>query len=809
MKGMSEVTVLVVEDESIVAMDLVRRLRKLGYRIAGTAADGETAMKIIAAETPDVILMDIHIKGSRDGIEVAQSVSERYHIPVIFLTAYSEDVTLERAKSAKPYGYLLKPYSERDLHASVQMAIERNSFDLKIQKSETHLKLALDAASLATWEMDDSRTVILGYRAKGELDALENWQAIHDAILPADKARVDEQLNRLQTQPDAEIEVEFEVENPQCGRCRWLLYGKRFGDPKTGNQQVVGVIQDITERRKMEAQLQQAAMVYRCSADGIVILDETRQVVSTNQAFVSITGFDTQSVLNEELVFLKLETLGKSRYEELWRALGTKGNWQEKVCAYRYDGTLMHAWFNIACVPDGAEAGGKYVVILSDITAVHEAQEKLSYIAYYDSLTKLPNRNLFKDRLNQSLAKAERENHQLALLFIDLDHFKRINDTLGHQIGDLMLKSVAQRLKSAIRASDTLCRLGGDEFIVIMEAVHARDDIAMLARKLLKALNQPMKLGAVDVLPSGSIGIAVFPGDAADVDDLIKMADTAMYSAKHKGRNRYSYYLPEMTEQTAQYLQRERELRNALNRDEFLLYYQPQFDAKTHEIVGLEALVRWQNPQRGLLSAAEIIPFAETNSLIIDIGKCVIEKACQQIKNWLDRGFQPPRVAINVSVRQLKESEFVSQVKGILEQYQIKPGYLELEITESCLQDNELATLCLKELEQLGLHISIDDFGTGYSCLASLKIQPIHKLKIDQAFIRDIPADEDDCAIVSAIIAMAKQLKLKVIAEGVETTQQAEFISRTSCDQIQGFFMAKPMSAEDIAACYLTTSRRA
>lgn len=791
--------VLIVEDENIVALDLKRRLSRLGYSVVGMAAHADQAIALIEDYHPDIILMDIHIRGHTDGIDVARLVAEKYQIPVIFLTAYSEDATLARASATKPYGYLLKPFSERELHAAIQVALERYAADSQLQKREAHLKLALEAGKLSTWEMQTCLDpVILGYTPDGGLSQVKNWNELIEAIVPDDREKVMLKIDRLRHEEDAEIEIEFELADPDLGLRWYVMFGKCYRRGLNSPQQVVGVIQDTTERRLIEENLKQAAMVFRCSADGIVILDHHHRVVSINEAFSRITGYDSEQVVGNELALLSPGNFSLEEDRPIWAVIAEQGSWQGEIRAFRRNHELLCAWVNIGVVPDAIDTVGQYVVVVSDVTAMRDAQEKLSRIAYYDTLTNLPNRNLFMDRLDLLLAKAKRDQNKLGILFLDLDHFKRVNDTLGHQVGDVMLRAVAQRLKSELRTTDTLCRIGGDEFIVIIDTLSSNADMEMLANKLLSALDKPLLLGSTEIVPGASIGISIYPDDTTDRDDLIKMADTAMYSAKNDGRSGYAFYQPEMTVQTAHYLNRERELRLALKKNEFILYYQPQYSAASGEIIGLEALIRWQHPELGLVSAAEIIPIAEMSVLIVEIGEWVIDEVCCQYHQWSESGLSPVRIAINVSVRQLQDRRLVSVVADALTRHQVPAEHLEFEVTESCLQDNESSVRCLQELERLGVPISIDDFGTGYSCMSSLKKLPIHRLKIDQAFVRDIPASDSDCAIASAIIALGQQLKLKVIAEGIESKDQAEYMRSAGCDELQGFLFSRPLPAADI-----------
>lgn len=796
---MQSCRVLIVEDENIVALDLCRRLNNLGYEIVGAAASADKAFRLIEKKQPDVILMDIRIKGSVDGIQVADSVHRDFNIPVIFLTAYSEEATLVRARATKPYGYLLKPFSERELHVAIQIALERHRADCQLQKSETHLKLALNAANLGTWEMQSrDAPITIGHTPAEPSSAKADWTVVSEAITACRDQLINHQLDKLRQHNDAEVSVEFAVGEQTQGQHWLTLYGKSFSGDHA-RPRAVGIIQDVTERHQTEEKLKQAAMVFRCSGDGIVILDSGRHTTNFNQAFTRITGYQLAELKGRELPLLSADALGENRYRELWHSLAESGSWQGEARGYDRERKPMDAWVNIGSVPDQDGSASQYVVVISDISAIRSIQEELSRIAYYDSLTKLPNRNLFMDRLTQALAKSKRDQKRLAILYIDLDHFKRVNDTLGHQVGDAMLRAVAQRLRRDIRATDTLCRIGGDEFIVIMESPHQLHDLETLAKKLLSTLNKPLLLGNTEVVPGGSIGISLYPEDAREIDDLIKMADTAMYSAKNNGRNRFVFYRPEMTASTLHYLTRESEIRLAIQGNQLRLYFQPQFKASDNTLVGIEALLRWQHPEQGLLSAGEIIPIAEGSSLIVDIGHWVIEECCRQIRNWLDQGLEPPRVSLNLSVRHLQDSSIIEFIKAALADKQLHAGYLEVEVTESCLQDNESCLLCLKEMERMGIRISIDDFGTGYSCMSSLKTLPIHRLKIDQAFVREIPRNGSDTAIARAIIALGQQLNLKVIAEGIETEEQADFMRRAGCHELQGFLLGHPVPADQLA----------
>lgn len=427
--------------------------------------------------------------------------------------------------------------------------------------------------------------------------------------------------------------------------------------------------------------------------------------------------------------------------------------------------------------------------------ALREQQSRLNYMAFHDSLTGLPNRSLFYDRIYHGLARARRANSKIALMLLDIDRFKIINDSLGHDAGDLMLKAIATRLNEGVRDMDTVARLGGDEFVVVLEGVHDLEDVMFVANKLLVTLARPMEISGHEITATVSIGVSVFPNDGEVTDELLKHADIAMYKAKEAGKNNCQFYTKGMNATAVNYLLLENDLRRALELNQFTLHYQPQVDLKTGDLMGVEALVRWQHPDRGLVSPAHFIPLAEETGLIVPIGEWVLREACRQQKLWLDAGKKVGKVAVNLSPRQFRQKNFPGKVEAILRETHLAPEYLELEITESCAMEHAGETINqLNQLNQMGMYLAIDDFGTGYSSLAYLQRFPIQKLKIDRSFVNDIHEDMNDAAITKTIIGLAHSMQLRVVAEGVETEHQAEWLRQRGCDQAQGFLYAKPMS---------------
>jgi len=797
--------VLIVEDERIVAFNLQMRLTKLGYIVTGVAVSAAQALGEIELCAPHIVLMDIHIEGDLDGIDTAALISEKFRIPVIYLTAYSEEKTLLRARATKPHGYLLKPFSERELHATILMAIERHDLELSLSENEQRLRLAMDAANMGDWELTHLKNgTQLFYAGRADINFGHTERTFTGAreqflrlVHNDDQASFNVSIDRSIADNSA-LDVEFRsFISPQ--NSHWLrLQGKVLEDDHHAVTRVIGVIQNIDERKQAELRLQQAATVFDSTQDGILILDVRGLVVACNKAFTAISGYESAEVLNRPPYFLQHNTLETGKEVEFQHVFAGGGQWRGEIRARHKDGTQLPTLATIVSVANTKNNLSHYVLVITDLTAIRGAERKLLYLAHHDPLTSLPNRLLTTERLHQALLRGKRNSERVAVLFIDLDHFKWINDSLGHGIGDLLLQSTALRMKVCLRNSDTIGRLGGDEFLIVLDPADEPNDVALVARKLIKAIGRPIQIESHLVDVSCSIGISLFPEDGANVEDLIRGADTAMYAAKECGRNGYEFYAPRMKEKAQRYLALNHDLHRGFKAGELRLFYQPQFSLRTGAIVGVEALVRWQHPQRGLLGANEIIPLAEDCGMIVDIGNWVLHEAGNQLQRWQSDEIPAVRIAINVSALQMHKRDFANDVCEVLSAASISAQFLEIEITESTLQQEENCISTLEKLRGLGIQISIDDFGTGYSCLSSLKILPIHKVKIDRAFVQDMPHSKNDVAIAEAVIAMAHKLQMSVIAEGVENAEQEKMLRECDCDEVQGFLYARPMPAEHI-----------
>lgn len=800
---MSQTRVLVVEDERIVALHLQQRLKTLGYEIAAMAASGEQALERARSEQPDVILMDIHIEGAMDGIETAFEIHKEAHTPIIYLTAYSEAATLERARGTKPYGYLIKPFSERELHATIQMALERSTADAAIRESEERLLLALEAAEMASWELDVStRTVLHVGKAQHLLGHTQevfsgSWDRFLEQVHDDDRDPVNQAFERTVDGQGLGV-IEFRSVHPD-GSVHWLkVQGRVFETDIGKKKRLIGVIQDVTARKITETQLRQAATVFEATQEGILILDRQFVTLDSNRGYCAITGYERGEVIGRPAHLLSPPALSASDWEAARQVLATTRQWHGEIRGRQSNGEALPVLANIAAVADRYGQVSHYVALFSDLTAIRHAQDKFQHLAHFDPLTDLPNRLLAMDRLEHAMQAAARNQNKVGLLFIDLDHFKRINDTLGHNVGDDLLRAVAKALRLAVRAEDTVARLGGDEFMVIVDRVDQPEAMGELADRVITALSHPVMLSGMEFAISASVGVSLFPDDGAAQEDLIRAADTAMYAAKDAGRNNFAFYRKEMTERATQYMDHDRDLRRGFEKDELQLHYQPQVDLATGAIVGVEALIRWQHPIHGLRGADDVVPIAEKSRLIVSIGDWVLRQACWQARAWRDAGLPPVRMAINASARQMNSDRFPSVVRQALDDVGLAPDLLEIEITESTLQDDKDCIATLHALKEMGVSLAIDDFGTGYSCMGSLKSLPIDRIKIDRSFVQDIPHDRNDEAITEAIIAMAHRLNLIVIAEGIETEDQKAFLQARGCEEGQGYLYARPMTADAI-----------
>jgi diguanylate cyclase (GGDEF)-like protein/PAS domain S-box-containing protein len=580
--------------------------------------------------------------------------------------------------------------------------------------------------------------------------------------------------------------------------------------PDAENSCCVGCIQtDITDRKQLEQQLRLDQKIIENTEEAVVITDSEAVILDVNDAYTEITGYTREDVVGQNPRFCKSGRHDEQFYKEMWRQLLENGIWSGEIWDRRKQGDVFEKWLTINAIQDSGGATVSYVGVFTDITEKKNAERKLRNILFYDPLTKLPNRTLFQERLEQAILNSQERDMPLALFCIDLDRFKDINDTLGHKAGDELLVQAAKRIRNGLRKSDIVARLCGDEFCVILSEIKLRESVGLLAMRLIHLLQQPFYLAEQEVFVDASIGISIYPDDAKEAEGLLQNADTAMHFAKEQARGSFQHFRSQMNERLLQRLNLEHDLRHALEQEEFLLHYQPKYSLTEERFVGAEALVRWLHPKEGMISPAEFIPVAEAGSMIIALGEWVLRTACRQVKTWEEEGLGRLRIAVNLSSKQFQDRKLLQFIKDTLQETGLAAEQLELEITESTVMEHPQQTAeLLREIRELGVRIAIDDFGTGYSSLAYLKKFPVNTLKIDQSFVADLTKDSEDEAIVDSIIRMAAGLKLDVVAEGVETQEQLDFFKKRRCKEVQGYFFSKPLPAEAFAEKIRASSRR-
>ncbi|MBR8177519.1 EAL domain-containing protein [Burkholderia ambifaria] len=543
--------------------------------------------------------------------------------------------------------------------------------------------------------------------------------------------------------------------------------------------------------------LRMADRVFESALEGIMVTDRHAKIERVNQAFTRLTGYTEDEVIGRNPGLLSSGRQTPDFYKQLWHSLTTDGHWQGEIWNRRKTGELFLEYLTITSIRDSEGEISHYAAIFSDITQRRQAEERLGYLATHDVLTNLANRMLFEERLTHAIVHAKRLGRKVAVMYLDLDRFKLVNDTLGHNAGDEVLKMVAERIVANVRANDTVARMGGDEFALVLEEVDDVRDVGRVARKLLDEVGRAIDIVDRQIFVTPSIGISIYPDDGTEAEDLILLADQAMYGAKSRGRNVFQFFESKMTSSAIEQLETLGELHRALEQNEFRLFYQPQYDLASGRIVGVEALLRWLHPSRGLVPPGDFIGLAERSALIVPIGRWVLHEACRQARCWLDEGFEFGRVSVNVSARQCFTDHFLSDLTTILSETALPAEYLQLELLESmAMNTREEIGILLRELATRGISLAIDDFGTGYSSLVYLKDLPVDTLKIDQSFLTDCGSGSTDDAIVRAIVAMGRALGLDVVMEGVETAKQLAFLQEIGCHQGQGFLFARPQPAD-------------
>jgi len=682
----------------------------------------------------------------------------------------------------------------------------------KLRASDERWQFALEGNNDAVWDWNIQTGRMFFSPAYHRMYGFEQGELVGNRLESIEKLHPDDvhhALGTVNNYLEGKAPVYATEYRMRCkdGSWKWVLSrGKLIERDKQGNPlRMIGTHTDISVYKAQQSELRLADAVFEQNAESIMITNAADNTITrVNPAFTRITGYSAEEAIGKNPRFLHSDRHDEEFFHAMRGTLRKHGQWRGEIWNKRKNGEIYPEELTISAVKNPQGEVQYYVGISTDISKDKEAESRIHDLAYYDTLTGLPNRLLLDDRLKVALANAARNDMHVALLFLDLDHFKEVNDTLGHTAGDQLLVNTAERILACVREGDTVARQGGDEFVLLLpdldntgDAIYAASTVA---EKIRDVLNQPFNLNGFEASVTPSMGIAIFPSDAENMENLIRNADTAMYHAKNSGRNNFQFYASDMSSGALSRLSVDNALRHAIERDELSLYYQPQVD-KNGRLLSVEALLRWDNPTLGSVSPMEFIPLAEENGQILPIGQWVLETACAQKKAWRLAGLGPTilRIAVNISQRQFAQNGFVENLMQTLDKYDVSSSEIELEMTEGILMHNTSDTLKkLDELKVLGFKISVDDFGTGYSSLAYIKHFPIDVLKIDQSFVRDIGSDSDDMAISRAIISMAKNLNLTVIAEGVETIEQLDFLHKNGCDAYQGFHFNPALPADAI-----------
>lgn len=785
----------------------------VNLEIVASAGEALARLPASVAAQPahDVVLLEYHLPGL-DTLEVAKTLrNERgLVLPLVLITDQgSEEVAIQALRLGvddyltKHPGYLfeLSAVLEKVYHQS-ELLREQAA----LRKSEARLMAmfnnSLDAILIAT---DDARftdanpaaCALFGY-SQEEFTSL----AISDLTPFPNRHRVQSMWR------------DFVSKGLQTGEYQVL---RKDGSLVMTEYRAVAnfipglhlaVFQDVSERKKNEARLRQWATVFESTRDGVMITDLDGHILTVNRAFTEITGYTEAEVIDRNPNLLRSGRHDRAFFRSLWSDLLETGHWRGEIWNRRKSGEVYPEWLTLNTVRTPQGKATHYVGVFTDISQLKQSEARLERLAHYDPLTELPNRLLVRSRLDHALEQAQRQGNLVGVLFVDLDRFKMVNDSLGHPAGDELLVAVAQRMRARLRGMDTVARLGGDEFLVVLENLTHAEDAAGVAQALILTLEQSFVLSSgKEVYIGASIGISLFPSDGTNAAELIRNADTALYQAKDQGRRTYWFYTEALTRAAHERLELEHRLHRALEQNEFILHYQPLIDLASGLIIGAEALVRWQPPGEALITPDHFITVMEETGLIISLGEWVLRTACMQVRAWMDAGLGSFMIAVNLATRQFRHRDIVGQVVAALAETGLPPECLELEITESgIMEQGERSEIILQALKETGVRLAIDDFGTGYSSLAYLKRFPINKLKIDRSFVRDIPMDRNDMEIAATIIAMARNLHLEVLAEGVETPAQRDFLRTQGCDSYQGYLYSPPMPGDAFAKRFLRMS---
>ncbi|MES2820238.1 MAG: EAL domain-containing protein [Pseudomonadota bacterium] len=700
----------------------------------------------------------------------------------------------------------------RQAHGELESRVARRTLQLDeasqaLGKSEARLAMALEASELGLWDWNLQSDEVHHSRLK-EIFGIEPGEVtvmlrdlkprLHPDDLPLLRRAL---VEHMKGRSDG-YQVEYRIRHAD-GRWVWIEDRGRAVERDAHGQvlRMLGTRRDISAAKGREEEQRLSATVFEAASEGIVILDPNYLLLSVNRAFSQVTGYRREDVLGKSIASLVNSREARRQYQLIRQELERSGTWQGEMIETRQNGELYPQWLQLNVVRDARGTVSHIVGFFADLSSRREAEERLRYLSHYDELTGLANRSLFKERLHEASQRARQHGRSLALLHIDLDRFKLLNDSLGHEVADQLLRQMARRLTQAVSEADCIARLSGDEFAVLLDAYGSLSSLARMASRLLSKLRMPMTVGGQELVVSASIGISLLPDNAREISALLSQANMAMQHAKHLGGNTFQFFTDNLQACTLERLQLENQLRKGIEEGQLEVYYQPKLCLADDSLNAAEALVRWRHPVLGLVPPGDFIGLAEETGLIAPIGEFVLRQACQQVRDWHREGLLQIRVSVNLSVHQLRQGNLVSLVRQVLDDTGLPAHCLELELTENQMLDNvENVISTFQQLRELGVKLAIDDFGTGYSSLSYLKRFPVDYVKIDQSFIRDLAAKGEDAAITRAIIAMAHSLELKVVAEGVETQEQMDFLKAQHCDELQGYLISPPVPAAAFAA---------
>ncbi len=804
-------TILAVDDTAASLKLLSELLRAEGYRVRA-AISGELALGAAKANPPELVLLDIRMPGM-DGFEVCRRLKAdpvTRDVPVVFLSAASEMKDKLQGFAAGAVDFVTKPFQRDELLARVRTHVE-------LHRLRHQLEGLVDARTVELQESFNALHSILETTQDGfwRTDAQGKLLDVNPAYSSLSGYSRDELLTMQMS--------DFEVEENSCGIANHITQIIEQGHDlfetrhrrrdrsiwhvevsvtyrRAHEGQFFVFLRDISARKQAEHELQLAASVFTCAREGIMISSAGGTIIDVNDAFCLITGYSRQDAMGCNPRILKSGRHDKAYYAAMWNELIEKGHWYGEIWNRRKNGEVYAEMQTISAVRDAHGKIRQYVSLFSDITALKEHENELEHIAHYDALTGLPNRVLLADRLRQGMTQALRRGQRLAVAYLDLDGFKSVNDHHGHEAGDQLLMTLAGSMKQALREGDTLARLGGDEFVAILLDLADIEASLPLLTRLLEAASHAVQVGKLTLQVSASIGVAFYPqGEDCDADQLLRQSDQAMYQAKLAGKNRYHVFDAAQDSSIRSHHESLDAIRRALNNGEFILYYQPKVNMRTGQVIGAEALIRWQHPEKGLLPPAAFLPVIEDHPLAVEIGEWVIHTALTQVERWRADGLCIP-VSVNIGARQLQQSDFVGRLNGILQAHPcVVSSSLELEVLEtSALQDLAHVSKVIADCQQIGVLFALDDFGTGYSSLTYLKRLPVAVIKIDQSFVRDMLDDPDDLTILEGVISLARAFRREVIAEGVETLAHGELLLQLGCDLAQGYGIARPMPAGEL-----------